>query len=347
MYKKLLDSLISITGQRDIESLEYSLVATIAEHFPVTSIVLYKAVDENNPNEVEMTLQLEVGKTEASSSCNKIPELILAPPLLTEILFNSNSQEVIEIKDAGECYIPISRQTKKPACLCIKSSKLEPSQVQMLLSLTKIYENYLIVLQENERDNLTSLLNRRTFEQRFSNLLATQKRYQKVVADEFGLGDKRSLQQTDQVHLAMIDIDQFKKINDTYGHIYGDEILILIANLMRSTFRNSDLLFRFGGEEFVILLEPIPTEMAYFVMERFRRIVEEYKFPLADKVTVSIGLTLVCEESLHTPSIGRADQALYYAKNNGRNCVHSFEKLIENDLLSRSPKTGSVEIFGR
>lgn len=336
MHKKLLDSLINITGQRDIESLEYSLVASIAELFPVTSIVLYKAVDENELNEVEMTLQLEVGKTEASSTWNKIPELILAPPLLTETLFNSNSQEVIEINDAGECYIPITGQTQKPECLYIKGSKLEPSQVQMLLGLTKIYENYLIVLQENERDNLTSLLNRCTLEKRFGNLLSAQKRYQKVVADEFGSGEKRFLQQTDQVHLAMIDIDHFKKINDTYGHIYGDEILILIANLMKSTFRNSDLLFRFGGEEFVVLLEPTPPEMACLVMERFRHIVEEYKFPLVDKVTVSIGLTLVCEESLHTPSIGRADQALYYAKNNGRNCVHSFEHLIENGLLSPS-----------
>lgn len=347
VHKKLLDSIVSITGQRDIESLEYMLVATIAEHFPVTSIVLYKTVDENEFNEIEMTLQWEAGNTAASSSWNKVPELILAPALLTETLSNSNSQEAIEINGDGEYYIPISGQTRKPACLCIKSSNLEPSQLEVLLSLTKIYENYLIVLQENERDNLTSLLNRRTLEQRFGKLLSAQKRCQKVVANEFSSGNKRSLQRTDQIHLAMIDIDHFKKINDTYGHIYGDEILILIANLMRSTFRNTDLLFRFGGEEFVVLLEPIPTEMACFAMERFRRIIEEYKFPLADKVTVSIGLTSVCEESLHTPSIGRADQALYYAKNNGRNCVHCFEHLIENGLLSPSPKTGSVEIFSR
>ncbi len=345
MQKNLLQSLINITGQRDIESLEYSLVATIAELFPVAAISLYKPVHETGYTEAEITLHLEIRKTEPHYVWNKKPLVIKTPPLLQQCFFEGVLLEKNTPGETGECYIPICIQTKISAVLCIKSSALVPTDIQTLVSLTKIYENYLVILHENERDKLTSLLNRRTFEQRFDNLLIAQKNRQKVATGEFGPDNQRHVDRTSQVHLAMIDIDHFKNVNDEYGHVYGDEILILIANLMRSTFRSSDLLFRFGGEEFVILLEPTSSEMAFLALERFRHAIEQHEFPQVGKVTVSIGFTVINEATLYTSSMGRAGRALYHAKHNGRNCTHSFEKLIDDGQLSHAHKVGPVEMF--
>lgn len=321
------------------------MVATVAELFPVESVTLYKAIDGEDYEEVEMALQLDVEEEGRRYSWDKQSEIIKTPESLKEYFSETKPLEPSNANEAGECYIPISNQSKTVAILHIKSSTLEPPQILTLHGLIRIYENNLVILHENERDKLTSLFNRRTFEQRFGNLLSTQKNIQKMAVSEFGPGNKRFLLKTNQVHLAMIDIDHFKKVNDNYGHVYGDEILILIANLMKSSFRSTDHLFRFGGEEFVILLEPTSSEMAYRVLERFRQAVEQHKFPQVDKVTVSIGFTLVKEGTLYTTAMGRADQALYHAKHNGRNCTHSFEKLIDTGQLFPARKIGPIEMF--
>jgi diguanylate cyclase (GGDEF)-like protein len=89
--------------------------------------------------------------------------------------------------------------------------------------------------------------------------------------------------------LAIIDIDNFKSVNDNFGHLYGDEILIQLAQIIRSSFRDEDLKFRFGGEEFVILLKASSIEACKHTLERFRQNVASQDFPTVGQVTVSIG----------------------------------------------------------
>jgi diguanylate cyclase (GGDEF)-like protein len=122
----------------------------------------------------------------------------------------------------------------------------------------------------------------------------------------------------------MLDIDYFKKINDTYGHKTGDSVLKEFAQLLKKLSRKSDVLARYGGEEFIIMLPHTPTEGAVSEAERIRHAVKEHQFrSLKDgmRLTISIGISYFPHARIrsHDDLISAADDALYMAKNNGRN----------------------------
>lgn len=129
----------------------------------------------------------------------------------------------------------------------------------------------------------------------------------------------------------MIDIDHFKKINDTYGHQAGDEVLRVIGKIMKSIFRNSDLTGRYGGEEFIVLLPETDIEGAMAAAEKIRAEVENAEIVIAEKevirMTSSFGVSCLCEdddmplEKKAADLVGQADKALYKAKSEGRNRV--------------------------
>ena len=121
--------------------------------------------------------------------------------------------------------------------------------------------------------------------------------------------------------LIIFDIDHFKKINDTYGHLVGDTILKELAELIRSNLRESEYFVRWGGEEFVILLPGTSLQGAQMVAEKLRRAVEEHGFSEVGKVTCSFGATTLKENDTIKSFMSRADEALYEAKNEGRNQV--------------------------
>lgn len=124
--------------------------------------------------------------------------------------------------------------------------------------------------------------------------------------------------------LVFVDIDHFKVINDRYGHAVGDEVLVELAHLLRASVREMDLVARFGGEEFVILLRDMTVDMAVLRMERIRKKVEGQRFAALNlPLTISAGLTEYRHGEPIDELILRADQLLYQAKEQGRNCVVS------------------------
>jgi diguanylate cyclase (GGDEF)-like protein len=135
-------------------------------------------------------------------------------------------------------------------------------------------------------------------------------------------------------------------VNDTFGHIYGDEVLLLLSQLMKNTFRPSDLLFRFGGEEFVVIVQTENQKISADIFERFRIAVEKYNFPQVGQITISTGATrLMAEHAIASEIVGRADQALYLAKENGRNKLFLYEDLIKNGHLKKTIVVGDIELF--
>jgi diguanylate cyclase (GGDEF)-like protein len=123
----------------------------------------------------------------------------------------------------------------------------------------------------------------------------------------------------------MIDIDHFKQVNDTYGHLAGDKVLISVAQALIRSLRPSDMPVRYGGEEFSVFLPGTTEENAKIIAERIRRNVENMTITLHDnnllQVTVSIGFAERIENDTVASLIDRADKALYHAKQNGRNRV--------------------------
>jgi diguanylate cyclase (GGDEF)-like protein len=161
-----------------------------------------------------------------------------------------------------------------------------------------------------DRDYLTGLYNRRFFMDRFLEETAWSVRYK------------------EHLSLMMLDIDHFKKINDTYGHGCGDEILKQIANALLSVLRTEDIVARYGGEEFIILLSNTDNNGAAIAAEKLRLAVQNRDFlcehgDIHLNVTISIGVTTYDGNVEMPPDrlIGQADNALYTAKQSGRNRV--------------------------
>jgi diguanylate cyclase (GGDEF)-like protein/PAS domain S-box-containing protein len=119
----------------------------------------------------------------------------------------------------------------------------------------------------------------------------------------------------------LMDLDDFKKVNDTYGHITGDKVLIKLADILRENVRDSDTCGRWGGEEFLIIVPKANEEEAAHVAEKLRRNIEEEKFSIEKPVTASVGVACIEADSSITKLLSNADKALYKAKKSGKNIV--------------------------
>lgn len=127
---------------------------------------------------------------------------------------------------------------------------------------------------------------------------------------------------TQPLSLLMLDIDHFKKVNDTYGHSSGDEVLRCIAKAIKGQLRNIDRIFRYGGEEFLVLLSNTDREAAGLIGERLRKSAREVAYPMLDhtlELTISLGCSTLLPAESADSLLRRADSALYVAKREGRN----------------------------
>lgn len=124
-------------------------------------------------------------------------------------------------------------------------------------------------------------------------------------------------------YVMMLDLDHFKSINDTYGHMFGDDVLKKVAATISNCVRDHDVIARYGGEEFIALITHTNVEPGIKIAERIRKQVEEMKFRNNVKVTVSIGISRNLESDTSLRIIKRADDNLYIAKDKGRNRVES------------------------
>lgn len=139
--------------------------------------------------------------------------------------------------------------------------------------------------------------------------------------------------------IIMVDLDYFKKINDTYGHGIGDDVLKQVAESIQNSIRNDDTLIRWGGEEFILLINTAKKSQLISISEHIRRSVSEIVFESIPSITASLGATLLLEGESFKTVIERADQALYSAKANGRNrieVVNGSEDSISADIAMTS-----------
>ena len=130
--------------------------------------------------------------------------------------------------------------------------------------------------------------------------------------------------------LLIVDIDYFKKVNDTYGHQIGDVVLMKLANILQNFVRPDDTAARFGGEEFTIILSNTSIAEAKQLAEQLNRVVEQAQWEQIDSLTISIGIATFTEQDTETSIILNADQALYASKQNGRNRATHFIELASN-----------------
>lgn len=344
----LIKHLVGITGHRDHSLLDVSVVGALHDLVgakQVRALEIFRFRDETYVRPRVWVQDGRVVSSEETLGSDHGGELLAEFPTLTACISEHiNSAEETNEDGHFVLWLPIWLNDKVSTCLQITNLTPYSSNTRDIIEgILGVYRNYQSLLDYSERDSLTGLLNRKTFDEKFSKLvsggLADEEQAEKV--DQ----ERRNQAEAQEQWLAVVDIDHFKRVNDQFGHLYGDEVLILVANRLRSSFRAQDRVFRFGGEEFVVLLRSTTVEEANRIFERFRMNVEEHDFPQIGRVTVSIGFARISDE---TPVVilGHADRALYHAKASGRNRVCHYDTLVASGLLkSEASNESSVEFF--
>jgi diguanylate cyclase (GGDEF)-like protein len=327
-----LQSLIALTKERDVYTLEATLKHAVAELVRSSAGVSVVAINVYHLKEVSQIFFNIVSDGHQESKQD------VTPALCQLLLDCYNTGEYCLYKDQGQTVhlFPLKNEVAhQNAVLSVEADFENPLLSQSICRLLDVYQNYIHLINENERDTLTGLLNRKTFDSRINKVLSQ-------------MGHKNKRKKDKNVHdyyLAIFDIDHFKRVNDEYGHLIGDEVLLLFAQLMTNTFRDNDLIFRFGGEEFVCVFGCAKATDINLVLERFVQVLRNFTFPQVGKVTVSVGYASLSLNITPSQSVDRADLALYYAKNHGRDQICHYEALIEQCLLKDEIKTGEIELF--
>lgn len=319
---EVVQSIVILTEQRDQRSLIQSLIASLSEMLAGAESWLLDV-----PAELDEPLEFTVAHGRATA----LPPEILGfgrqlpnPDELNAYEHGETVYQVIRLRDA---------ERDRMQVLVLGKADWEEAERLLLRGMTRVYQNFVELLYDSEKDTLTGLFNRRKLEAKLK---------------DFGmppLAIRRQADSQSSHYLAILDLDRFKRINDTYGHLIGDEVLLTFANILRRALREDDLIFRYGGEEFVTLLSEATEESVALVLERVRRSVEAHDFPMVGHLTVSIGYAQMDRHSTPLDVLDKADRALYYAKDNGRNQVWEFSRLVREGKLDDVPHDGSIELF--
>jgi diguanylate cyclase (GGDEF)-like protein len=296
-------------GEDDISRLSSLLSVPITENFQTVTLDTLNEVSSNPPH--LLLVHMESVENEAEKIIGK----------LMEVPTMGFSSVVALVKDDTSPYLlnsPPWAQTVLPLNLVDQAFKRHMVNLLDLaharMDLETIYLAHRVSREQlhavQYTDPLTGQLNRRGFEDAGARELS------------------RTIRTGQIVGLVIIDIDKFKNINDTYGHPAGDDVLRQLAQILREQTRTLDHVFRFGGEEFGILLPHTPMDMMVHVCERIRHIVEEENFmamPKGGAVTISLGALSIGSQNRPTLETvyPAADTLLYRAKEEGRNRVIS------------------------
>lgn len=324
---RILESLVKLTGIHDPGLLELALIEDITRLVKHGKVTLFRARSRDEQIEFVQDDQDEASSRPAGHLEALMRKAVRSGQKRSGLL----SGKHVEILPLVGAHVDATSLVVIESAAA-NSEWQYPAEVEL-----KVFHNLIGLISDNERDALTRLLNRKTFDKKIGKILSDLRYYGHRAGES---------EQPRSCFLAEFDIDFFKRVNDQFGHLLGDEVLILLATLMRKIFRDDDLLFRFGGEEFVCVIRNVTQELAVKAFERFRATVEGYSFPQVGKVTVSIGVTEILANDLTSSLIDRADKALYFAKSHGRNQVAVYETLVEQGHLEARDLSGEMEMFG-
>jgi diguanylate cyclase (GGDEF)-like protein len=339
--------MVDMTGHRDHTMLDISVISAVQELAGATQTRVLTIATVCGHHYVRARASIGGGRGACMEELaeNALPgEPVATFPALAQCLSKREaSAETVDADGQRTLWLPIWIGDAADTCLeIVGTGPFASDTVHTIAGVVSVYRNFQNLLDYSERDSLTGLLNRKTFDHQLAKMLQSSA---DIRAPLPGQPERRQPGAQEQQWLAVIDVDHFKLVNDKFGHLYGDEVLILIANLMQSSFRSQDRVFRFGGEEFVVLLRSSTLEHAQKIIDRFRSNVEEHDFPQVGRVTVSIGFVSINAHESPVVTLGRADQALYYAKAHGRNQACHYDQLVSVGLLQTVASNDIAEFF--
>jgi diguanylate cyclase (GGDEF)-like protein len=348
---RLTSHIVRISALRDRTEINAALIEAMEDLFQPAALTIYRCFASEQ--KIVAFTCAGLGSHGVFSRNAYLPQRHHCRSIDQEPLMRRCGQEMSAVLDvlpdgSNRLVFPIVQHEHLLYLIDITVPDAFPADQRLLLmGLVEYFGNHIALLDYAETDTLTSLANRQTFDKHLFDLLG-----QAAVDDKAsGLplpspARRRSVSGNAHHWLAVCDIDHFKSINDDYGHLIGDEVLVLLTRIMRESFRFDDQLFRFGGEEFVIVLQPASRSSAFHTLERFRKTIESRIFTQIGHITASIGFSQLLPHDTPSDVIDRADEALYYVKQHGRNQVASYEALVETGRMKAKPiHKGDVEFF--
>jgi len=334
-FSRYLDAIVELTRQQDSQELLSALLATLSKSVQARRVSMFALSNPDHDTEFnESNIQHAVVNDLFDAEFGEPRRLGEDADLVASIC----SGKVLsrQTPEGRRLVFPIFGRRHVRALLVIEELGDEALPQELLAKLLQVYSNQTLMLSRSELDPLTGLYNRQTFDDRIRRIAQRAAERRRAADGQSAAG----------ISFALFDIDHFKQVNDQFGHLYGDEVLTLLARLMVQSFRHEDLLFRYGGEEFAVVFANADLEIAGAALERFRRKVEAYAFPQIGHKTVSVGFTALNPGQGVEMVVMCADKALYYAKNHGRNQTHCYETLIAAGKLEPVTQTrGDVELF--
>jgi diguanylate cyclase (GGDEF)-like protein len=215
---------------------------------------------------------------------------------------------LVAFKESETSSVLSSEEIKEPYFPLNKNVQIISRLVHFILRVSEELEhsNEALALL-SKTDKLTGLNNRMFLDAELNKCITLSSTSERIMEKSFSL--------------LLLDVDYFKRINDDYGHLIGDEVLVSLSNLIKNNLRPSDSIGRWGGEEFLIIIPESSFNIAMHVAEKVRQLVESYLFPSDLKLTCSIGVCNYQKNDTSHSIVSRVDRALYMAKNHGRNKV--------------------------
>ena len=328
---RVVEHLADLTGFRDRDVLDVTLAGALKDMLRPLRVAIFRCVGEEQQQRWMTRARLAPGDSAATA------DALWADPLALPLLHEEPDRHACLLRQEAftvdgspaMAYFPLSSDREPLGVLELQTAApLSYEEVRLVCGILRIYRNLQGLLDSSERDTLTGLLNRKTFEEGFMRaaaLVPPPAAHQRP--------EVRRHPASGGSWLGVIDIDRFKRVNDSHGHLIGDEVLLLLSRLMRSSFRYHDHLYRFGGEEFVVLMRCDSAADAAHALERFRSNVERYAFPQVGRISVSVGFTELLPGDTPSVAFERADRAVYHVKENGRNQVAHHADLVAAGLL--------------
>ena len=332
--EQLLDIAKSFCSTLDFSKLLESIVYICMAQMHVLGAEIF--VRDPISNDV---FNLETAKTETTEKKLSIPVnspvatklLTLNKPVtvayLKEFIDNDKDLEILE-RLSPTLIVPLVEKTNHLSGILILQERIaieeettyteyEQNMIMSIASLATVAINNASLLEMSSTDMMTHLRLKYFFFNQLTEAI------------------DKAFETEENIAVLMFDIDFFKKFNDTYGHECGDFVLISVANIIKSSLRETDIAIRYGGEEFTVLLRKGNQEEAMKVAERLRKKIEEYDFVYNDQhlhVTVSGGVSVFDKDTnpVELPNIfvNQADSGLYMSKNNGRNQFTFFDPAV-------------------